>query len=178
LAWTTLEAALRAKINNTKTDSSTKPTLAIIKTVYSLGYVNSHDYKKLEKLNQRRNLLIHGFDNPIDKNSINELLNIVSYVIGDSKEVVMYNFLEKLDLEDFEEIYQLYTSVRYKKGYGAFTYMESQGVIIGSTYNEEKLFLEGETEERQFLSLIEQEYMDDMDAESWYGLKREMEKDD
>jgi hypothetical protein len=178
LAWTTLEAALRAKIDNTKTDSSTKPTLAIIKTVYSLGYVNSHDYKKLERLNQRRNLLIHGFDSPIDKNSIDELLNIVSYVIGDSKEVVMYNFLETLDLEDYEEIYQLHTTVRYKKGYGAFTYTESQGITIGCTYNDEKLFLEGENEERQFLSLIEQEYMDDMDAESWYGFKRAMEKDD
>jgi Holliday junction resolvase len=157
LAWTTLEA---------------------IKTVYSLGYVNSHDYKKLERLNQRRNLLIHGFDSPIDKNSIDELLNIVSYVIGDSKEVVMYNFLETLDLEDYEEIYQLHTTVRYKKGYGAFTYTESQGITIGCTYNDEKLFLEGENEERQFLSLIEQEYMDDMDAESWYGFKRAMEKDD
>ncbi|HWB26937.1 MAG TPA: hypothetical protein VG738_15745 [Chitinophagaceae bacterium] len=178
LAWTTLEAALRAKIDSTTTKNSTKPTLAIIKTVYSLGYVNSHDYRKLEKLNQRRNLLIHGFDTPIDKNSIDDLLNIVSYVIGDSKEVVMYNFLEKLDLEDYEEIYQLHMTVRYKKDYGAFTYNENEGVTIGCINNDEKLFLEDEKEERQFLSLIEQEYMDDMDAESWYGLKQANEKDD
>lgn len=178
LAWTTLEASIRLKLKNKKSDSTNKPTLAVIKTVFSLGYINSHDYKKLERLNQRRNQLIHGFDIPIDKSSVNDLLNIVTYVIGDSKEVVMYNWLEGLDLEDYEEIYQLHYTVRYKRGYGAFTYLEDNDIIIGCTYIDDKLHLADENEAKQFLSLIEQEYMDDMDAESWYGFKKAMEKDD
>lgn len=178
LAWTTLEASIRLKLENKKTDSTTKPTLAVIKKVFSLGYINSHDYKKLERLNQRRNQLIHGFDNLIDKNSVEDLLNIVTYVIGDSKEVVMYNWLEGLDLEDYEEVYQLHNTVRNKRDYGAFTYFEDNEIVIGCTYNNEKLHLSNEQEAEQFLSLIEQEYMDDMDAESWYGFKKAMEKDD
>jgi Holliday junction resolvase len=178
LGWTTLEAAIRLKLDNEKNDSNNKPTLAIIKTIYSLGYINSHDYKKLEALNQKRNLLIHGFDNPIDRNSIDQLINIVTYIIGDSKEVVMNNWLESMDLDEYEDIYALYTTVRYKNNYGAFTYDETDKIAIGCTYIEGKLILENEDEYVQFLNLIEQEYMDDMDAESWYGFKRAMDKDD
>lgn len=178
LGWTTLEAAIRLKLDSEKSDSNNKPTLAIIKTIYSLGYINSHDYKKLEVLNQKRNLLIHGFDNSIDKNSIEQLLNIVTYVIGDSKEVVMNNWLESMDLDEYEDIYQLYQTVRYKNDYGSFTYNETDKITIGCTYIDGKLILEGEDEYMQFLNLIEQEYMDDMDAESWYGFKRAMDKDD
>lgn len=178
LAWTALEASFRLKLENKKSDSTNKPTLAVIKTVFSLGYINLHDYKKLERFNQRRNQLIHGFDNPIDKNSVNDLLNIVTYVIGDSKEVVMYNWLESLDLDEFEEVYQLHYTVRYKRDYGAFTYSENNDISIGCTYLDDKLHLADENEAKQFLSLIEQEYMDDMDAESWYGFKKAMEKDD
>jgi len=35
-----------------------------------------------------------------------------------------------------------------------------------------------ELERKEFLDLIEQEYMDEMDPEGWYGFKRAMEKDD
>jgi Holliday junction resolvase len=178
LCWTTLEAAIRLKLDSEKNDSNNKPTLAIIKTIYSLGYINSHDYKKLEVLNQKRNLLIHGFDNSIDRNSIEQLINIVTYIIGDSKEVVMNNWLESMDLDEYEDIYELYQTVRYKNDYGSFTFSETDKIIIGCTYIEGKLILEGEDEYQQFLNLIEQEYMDDMDAESWYGFKKAMDKDD
>jgi len=179
LGWSALEASIRLKLDSETGDSSNKPTLSIIKTIYSLGHINSHDYKIIEKLNQKRNLIIHGFDSSsIDRSSIDDMLNIIRYLIGDSKEAKMYHWLDLVDLYDYEDIYSLYTTVKYKEDYGSFTYNEIDGIIIGSTHNDEKLNLSGETEIMQFLSLIEQEYMDDMDAESWYGFKKSMEKDD
>lgn len=178
LAWTTLEAAIRHKLENNRTDTHTKPTLAAIKTVFSLGYINSHDYRKLERLNQQRNQIIHGFYNPVAKDTIQDLVDIVTYMTGDSKEVVMYNWLEGLDLDSYEDIYALHYTVRYKTDYDAFTYSVENDIVIGCTYTDTRLHLADEREAKQFLSLIEQEYMDGMDAESWYSFQRAIDKDD
>lgn len=178
LGWATLEAAIRMKLNYEKSEALNKPTLSIIKTIYSLGYINQHDYRNLEKLNSQRNYLIHGFDNSIDKKTLDDLLNILTFLIGDSKENVMYEWLEALDLDYYEDIYALYSTVRDKENIGAFTFEETNTIEIGCSYIDEKLELGNDIERKQFLDLIEQEYMDEMDPEGWYGFKRAMEKDD
>jgi DNA-binding Lrp family transcriptional regulator len=178
LGWATLEAAIRMKLNYEKSEALNKPTLSIIKTIYSLGYINQHDYRNLEKLNNQRNYLIHGFDSSIDRKTIEDLLNILTFLIGDSKENIMYEWLEALDLDHYEDIYSLYSAVREKENIGAFTYDENEIIEIGCSYIDESLELSNDIERKQFLDLIEQEYMDDMDPEGWYGFKRAMEKDD
>lgn len=178
LGWATLEAAIRMKLNYEKSEALNKPTLSIIKTIYSLGHINQHDYKNLEKLNNQRNYLIHGFDNSIDKKTLDDLLNILTFLIGDSKENVMYEWLEALDLDYYEDIYSLYSTVRDKENIGAFTFEENDTIEISCDYIDEKLELINDLERKQFLDLIEQEYMDEMDPEGWYGFNRAMEKDD
>ena len=178
LGWATLEGTIRAKLNDEKSESYKKPTLSIIKTIYSLGQINQHDYKNLEKLNNERNYLIHGFDNTVEKKTINELLNILEFLIGDSKENIMYDWLESLDLDYYEDIYSLYCTVNYKDNYGLFTFEENNTIKIGYESLDDKLELNNELERKEFLDLIEQEYMDEMDPEGWYGFKRAMEKDD
>jgi|688.fasta_scaffold312258_1 uncharacterized protein YutE (UPF0331/DUF86 family) len=179
LGWATLEAAIRLKLQNEKSDSVNKATLSIIKTLFSLGLINQHDYRKLEKLNHIRNYLIHGFDQKIDKNLVDELLSILNYLIGESKESRMHEWLDGLDLDGYEEIYSLYRTVADKEDFGIFKLQEKGNKIILSVpHVDDTLELDNDEERQQFADLIEAEYMDDMDAESWYGFQRAMEKDD
>ncbi len=178
LGWATLEGAIRGKLNDEKSESFNKTTLSIIKTIYSLGQINQHDYKNLEKLNNERNYLIHGFDNAIDQKALSDLLNILEFLVGDSMENVMYEWLESLNLDYYEDIYSLYNTVSYKESYGAFSFDQKETIKISCDYSDDKLELNNEIERLQFLELIEQEYMDEMDPEGWYGFKRAMEKND
>jgi DNA-binding Lrp family transcriptional regulator len=179
LGWATLEAAIRLKLQSEKSDSLNKATLSIIKTLFSLGLINQHDYRKLEKLNNTRNYLIHGFDQKIDRASVDELLSILNYLIGESKESQMHDWLDGLDLDGYEEIYSLYRAVADKEDFGIFKYEETDNkIILSAPHIDDKLELDNDEERKQFEDLIEAEYMDDMDAESWYGFKRAMDKDD
>ncbi|MCR9017510.1 hypothetical protein [Aquiflexum gelatinilyticum] len=179
LGWATLEAAIRLKLKNENIDSTNKATLSIIKTTFSLGLINQQDYKKLDRLNNVRNYLIHGFDQSIDSNLLDELLSVIKYLIGESQESNMYAWLDGINLEGYEEIYSLYRTVADKEDFGIFNIEEiGNKILISVPHLDDVLELNSEEERKQFADLIETEYMDDMDAESWYGFKRAMEKDD
>ncbi|MGI4742392.1 MAG: hypothetical protein ACRYG7_45120 [Janthinobacterium lividum] len=179
LGWATLEAAIRAKLFDDKVDSLNKPTLSIIKTLYSLGHVNKHDYQNLEQLNNLRNYLAHGFYKQIDSIRMTELLDVLTYLTGVSKETAMYEWLDSLDLDYYGEIYSLYTTVNSRESFGIFICEEDgDSIRISVPHIEDSLELKNEDERKQFLLLIQQEFMGDMDPESWYGFKQALEKDD
>jgi uncharacterized protein YutE (UPF0331/DUF86 family) len=94
LAWSAVEAALRLVGQEQKLDLAKKPSLLIIKELYSLGVISQEDYQILKEGLQSRNLIVHGFretkptpklvDNLIG--TIEKLLNIGN-AINDQKRI-------------------------------------------------------------------------------------------
>ncbi|QSJ15793.1 hypothetical protein JYQ62_28945 [Nostoc sp. UHCC 0702] len=61
LAWSAVEAALRLVGQEQGLELAKKPSLLIIKELYSLGVISQEDYEILEEGLQSRNLIVHGF---------------------------------------------------------------------------------------------------------------------
>lgn len=179
LSWATMEAVLRQKLNVEKSTALEKNTQSVIKTMFSLGLLNQNDYKSLQTMNQRRNYLIHGFNQPIHKESIIQVLDLINNLTGKNRESELLQWLDWIDLDSYEEIYCLYKSVKDKDEYGLFKVTEEKGKFrLKANHMDEILEFTSEDELLRFADLIEEEYMDDMDAESWYGFNRAMEKND
>lgn len=179
LGWSTLEAVIRQKLNNENKDISDRTTLSVIKTIYSLGLLNQNDYRTLQITNNLRNTLIHGFQQNIDKHNIDNILQIINNLTGENREQELLSWLDLVDLENYEEIYCLYR-IAYDKGdMGLFKIEEKNGkYILSASHVAEKLEFKNDEELHEFAKFIEDEYMDDMDPEGWYGFHRAMEKDD
>ncbi len=179
LGWSTLEAVIRQKLNNENKDISDRTTLSVIKTIFSLGLLNQNDYRTLQITNNLRNTLIHGFQQNIDKHNIENILQIINNLTGKNREQELLSWLDSVDLENYEEIYSLYR-IAYDKGdMGLFKIEEKNGkYILSASHVDEKLEFKNDEELHEFAKFIEDEYMDDMDPEGWYGFHRAMEKDD
>ncbi|HBS86442.1 MAG: hypothetical protein A2W91_19700 [Bacteroidetes bacterium GWF2_38_335] len=97
------------------------------------------------------------------------------------------NFKEWVDfveLENYEEIYCIYRSVSDIDEWGAFKCTEkktSKGSMyfLKCDYCDDTLMLASEKAREYFLKYIESTYVkSDMDIEGWYYFNREMEKND
>jgi len=179
LSWSTLEAVLREKLINENKSSLDKTTLSIIKTMFSIGLLNQNDYKTLQIANKLRNTVIHGFQQKIDNKSVVDILQIINNLIGKNREQELLMWLDAVELENYEEIYCLYRIAFDKGDMGLFKVEEENGkFILSASHVDEKLEFENEKELHDFANFIEEEYMEDMGAEGWYGYHRAMEKDD
>lgn len=179
LSWATIEAVLRQKLNEEKSETVKKPTLSIIKTMFSLGLINQHDYKKLQEVNNYRNSLIHGFYQHIDKETVQNILLLINNLTGKNQESEFLEWLNNVDLENYEEIYSLYRTAVDKENYGLFEIFEGQDkIILKANHMDDTLEFENDEDLLKFADLIEEEYMDDMGAEGWYAFHKAMEKDD
>lgn len=181
LGWATLEASIRTKLRsiNIKDDDIQKPSLHLLKNLFSLGIINHNLLKQLEILNQYRNNLIHGFDAEINKENVKSLIEIIELLTGKSANSEIYNWISFLDLEGYEEIYYLHQSVSCISEFGLFTtYRKGHRIFVKSDIVDEVLELKNETQRREMLEIIEEEYMDGMDPEGFYGFHKAMEKED
>lgn len=179
LSWATIEAVIRQKLHDEIIGLSNKTTLSVIKKMFSLGMLNQRDYRELQKANAIRNTLIHGFEQPIDKIIILNILQLIDNLTGKNREIELLDWLSAVDLENYEEIYSLYRAVVDKGNYGLFGITERENkIILKADHLEETLEFSDEDELSSFSDLIEEEYMEDMDPEGWYGFHRAMEKDD
>lgn len=179
LSWATLEAVLRQRLLEENSETVKKPTLSIIKTMYSLGLLNQHDYRKLQEANNYRNSLIHGFNQPIDKELVQNILLLINNLTGNNQETEFLAWLNNVDLENYEEIYSLYRTVVDKENYGLFEISEEDNkTILKANHMDETLEFESDEDLSKFADLIEEEYMDEMGPEGWYAYHRAMEKDD
>jgi REase_AHJR-like len=61
LAWSAVEATLRLVSQQQNVKFVKKPSLLVIKELYSLGIISQEDYKLLEEGMHYRNLSAHGF---------------------------------------------------------------------------------------------------------------------
>lgn len=179
LSWSTIEAVLRNKLRNENFETDRKTTVSIMKTMFSMGLINQHDYKTLQKSNTFRNNLIHGFEQNIDRISIQNILELINNLIGTNAESEWLEWLEAVDLENYEEIYSLYLTAFNSESYGLFTITDDiDKTILKAHHMDETLEFESDEKLRDFALFIEEEYMDEMGAEGWYAYHRAMEKDD
>ncbi|MEA4975295.1 MAG: hypothetical protein VB046_06120 [Paludibacter sp.] len=181
LGWTVFEASLRIKLRslNMNEELSKKPVLYLIKSLYSLGVISSTVLRNLEQLNQYRNNIFHGFESQILKQDVTELIEIIEMLNGKGKNTDIYDWISNLDLDGYEEIYCLYRSVAEVDDYGLFeTRRVGKSIFVKSDIVDEELELKDENQQKEMLEIIEEEYMDGMDSEGFYGFHRAMEKDD
>lgn len=179
LSWSTIEAVLRQKLAKEKSDSFLKPSISIIRTMFSLGLLNQKDYKLLQEVNNYRNSLIHGFQQSIDRNTIQEVLQLINNIAGKNRDIELLDWLDEVDLGNYEEIYCLYRAALDNEDYGLFEVSKENGkIVLKANHMDETLEFDSEEELKKFADLIEEEYMEDMDAEGWYSFQRAMEKDD
>jgi len=147
--------------------------------MFSLGLLNQHDYKLLQQFNHNRNYLIHGFNQPIDKKIILDILQLINNLSGKNRKSELLDWLNSIDLEGYEEIYGLYRAVLDKEDYGLFEVTEEDDKItVKARHVDETLEFDNDDDLKKFADLIEEEYMDEMGAEGWYAFHRAMEKGD
>ena len=179
MAWSTIEAVLRNKLRNENFDTDRKTTVSVMKTMFSIGLINQHDYKTLQKSNTYRNNLIHGFEQNIDNLSIQNILQLINNLTGKNAESEWLDWLEAVDLENYEEIYSLYLTAYNSASYGIFSITEDiDKTILKANHVAETLEFENEEKLNDFALFIEEEYMEEMGAEGWYAFHKAMEKDD
>ncbi|MGE0561596.1 MAG: hypothetical protein AB7O47_07255 [Flavobacteriales bacterium] len=181
LAWSTLEAGIRYKLNllELNDDLSKRPPLHLMKSLYSFGIIGQSQLRKLEMLNQLRNQLIHGFNATLNRENVYELIETIEILTGSGENSEIYDWLSALDLEGYEEIYCLYRAIAETDEYGLFKVYESNGkTFVKSDVMDEELELKDQDQIKEILEIIEDEYMDGMDPEGFYGFHRAMEKDD
>lgn len=83
LAWSAVEAVLRLLGQEQGLDLVKKPSLLIIKELYSLGMISQEDYETLNEGLRARNLIVHGFrETKISSNLLNKLIETVEKFIN------------------------------------------------------------------------------------------------
>lgn len=181
IGWSTLEASIRIRLksSNLKEVDVQKPTLYLMKNLFSFGIINQTVLRKLEVLNQYRNKLVHGFETNLNNENVSSLIEIIELLLEKGNNSDVYKWVESLDLEGYEEIYCLYRSIEVLDEYGLFTTRKKGGkIFVKSSLLDEELQLNSEKQKQEMLKFIEDEYMNGMDSEGFYGFNRAMEKDD
>ena len=90
-------------------------------------------------------------------------------------------WLDGIDLSDFNDVYSLYHSVADVEEWGCYNTIKGKAdgqYIVSSIECEDKLLLASEKARDYFLNTIEKQYCEDMDIESYYGFHHAMEHDD
>jgi hypothetical protein len=91
-------------------------------------------------------------------------------------------WLEGVDLSNYDDVDSLYRTVEELSDYGAFSIKEANGDnngwIVYAIDSEDTLHIKTEKARDSFLALIEEEYCEGMSEHAWYTFHREMEKED
>jgi hypothetical protein len=92
-------------------------------------------------------------------------------------------WIKGIELEDHSEVYALYYSVKDLDEHPGFkctqeTKLEGNKYFIKCAYSDDILILVSDKAREAFLKHIEKTYAGEMDIESWYSLKHELEKED
>ena len=91
-------------------------------------------------------------------------------------------WLDNVELENYDDIDSLYRTVNDLSDYGMFTITEANGVDNGWILKEDggdiALHIKTEKARGTFLSIIESRFCEGMSEEGWYAFHKAMEKDD
>lgn len=92
------------------------------------------------------------------------------------------DWLDGLELKDYDDIDSLYRTVETLTDYGVFSIAEANGEdngwIVTSEYADEAIHIASEKARQTLLSMIESRYCEGMSEEGWYAFHRAMEKND
>lgn len=86
-----------------------------------------------------------------------------------------------LDLDDYEEVYCLYHSVKETTDYGFYRTVKGRiegTYVVTASYIEDSLFLDSEKAKDSFLQYIQDRYCNGEDVDFWYEVKRVNDRDD
>lgn len=89
-------------------------------------------------------------------------------------------WLEFIDLSDFNDVYSLYRTVEDLSNWGSFSIEEGSEnkYFLKSSECDKTLMLASEKARTAFLKKIESDHCGDLDIESYYSFRHAMEKDD
>lgn len=96
---------------------------------------------------------------------------------------IFQDWLDQIDFSDYNTVYELYQAVDSCQGYGSFDVEPANGScnnrwIVSTSDTEDKLLVSGEKARATLLSIIEDNYCEDMGIEGFYAYHHAMEKDD
>lgn len=93
------------------------------------------------------------------------------------KTTVFNDFLEAVNLDDYNEIYEL-ANAAYNEESGNFYEVIKNGdiLLIKCTYTDATLVLSSQAARDAFRIKMEKEYMDDLDQESYWGYQHALDK--
>lgn len=180
LAWSALEGELRKKYFNINKEDKIKTTSIanLIKHAYSLGVISHSSLMNLQTLTNKKNNLIHGFEVEISKEDITNIIDCIELSMGISPFTKIYDWLDYVDLKNYNEIYYLYKSVEEVSDTYLFeTVLTNEKYLVKASYLPDRLELKNNEERNKMLKILFHEYMDDMDAESFYGYNYALEND-
>ena len=174
--WTVFETIARKNLPNELYKNNT--INGIIKNLYSKSLINHQEYKNLDDFLKNRNNIIHGFNSEITKPDFENLLELILKVQGKSKYSFIYEWIDNVDLDNYQEVYSLYLSVETEGDFGLFKSIFDQSNITITNYANEQLKINKEDEKNALIEYLSDEYMNGLDAETYYSLNYALEKDD
>lgn len=174
--WTVFETVARKNLPNELYKNNN--INGIIKNLYSKSLINHQEYKNLDDFLKNRNNIIHGFSSEISKSDFENLLELILKVQGKSKYSFIYEWIDNIDLDNYQEVYSLYLSVETEGDFGLFKSVFDEANITITNYANQKLKINNEDEKTALFEYLSDEYMNGLDAETYYSLNYALEKDD
>ncbi len=91
-------------------------------------------------------------------------------------------WLDNVELEDYEEIYSLYRAVKDGGSFGIFSVQRARGGgerwIVTAANLDQSLLLGSADAKKTFLVHLTKAHCGEMEMEGWYSYKHSMQKDD
>lgn len=92
-------------------------------------------------------------------------------------------WMMSVDTDDYHDIYDLYRAVENNEEYGAFSCTHKVTSVgnqyfVKCSYIDGLLMLASDDATKYFLHYLRENYMEDMDPESYYGYKGGLDRDD
>lgn len=95
---------------------------------------------------------------------------------------VFQDWLDQIDLSDYNTVYELYEIVQSLESFGSFNIGQAKGSserwIVKSFDTDQPLMISGHKARQTFLDIIEDNYCEGLGIEGFYAFHHAMEKDD
>lgn len=174
--WTIFENISRKA---TESENFKNKTInGIIKKLYSKSIINHIEYNNLDTFVKLRNNISHGYNSTVNEIQFNELLELILKFLGKSKFSFIYKWVDNLDLDNYLEVYSLYTATNSEGDFGLIKSKFLDDKIELIAYNNENLTINNQVEKKALIDYLSEEFMNGLDAETYYSLNYSLEKDD
>lgn len=144
--WTIFENISRKA---TESENFKNKTInGIIKKLYSKSIINHIEYNNLDTFVKLRNNISHGYNSTVNEIQFNELLELILKFLGKSKFSFIYKWVDNLDLDNYLEVYSLYTATNSEGDFGLIKSKFLDDKIELIAYNNENLTINNQVEKK------------------------------